>query len=128
MAVASIELQKAVYKALNAGNYSVYDIVPPNTALPYISIGDETLTTDDTKTSKRTVHNVSIHTWSMGNSSAESKMMNHFVLQTILNDLEVNGFYVDMVNLELQTTLKEQSSDSTTFHGVLQFEVTLTKK
>lgn len=128
MVIASIELQKAIYSALKNGSYSVFEIAPPNIAFPYITIGEETLTTDDTKTNKRTVHNVTIHTWSEGSSSAEIKVMNHFVLTTILNNLKVNGFYLDMVSLELQTTIKEQDSDSTIFHGVLQFEITLTKK
>lgn len=127
MAIASLELQKAVYSALSKGSYPVYEIAPPDTVFPYIVIGEETLTTSNTKTNKRTVHNITIHTWSKGSSSAVIKTMNDFVVQILLDGLLVNGFYVDIATLEMQTTLKELATDGTIFHGVNQFEIILTK-
>lgn len=126
MAVASLELQKAVFTALSNGSYAVYEVIPPNTQMPYIQIGEETLTHNNTKTSKRTVHNITIHTWSKGSSSSKSKVLNDFVMQTLLDGFEVSGFYLDMITLEMLTTIKEQDTDTTIFHGVLQFEITLT--
>lgn len=125
LAIASVELQKAVYSTLKTGSYSVYEIVPPKTPMPYIEIGEEILTHSNTKTNTRTVHNITIHTWSKGNSSNNSKVMNDFVIKTLLNGFIVNGFSMDMITLEMLTTLKETNSDSTIFHGVLQFEITL---
>lgn len=126
VAVASLELQKAVYSTLSSGSYAVYEIIPPNTEFPYIQIGEETLTTSNTKTSKGTIHNITIHTWSKGSSSANSKVLNDYVAQTLLNGLTVSGFFVDKITLEMMQTLKESDTDSTIFHGVIQFDITLT--
>lgn len=126
LAIPSIELQKAVYQALNNGEYPVYEILPTDTAMPYITIGDEILTEDNTKTTKRTVHNITINTWSKGFDSTASKQMNHMVMSAILNLTIVSGFLVDIITLELLETLQEQQNDgSAIWHGVLQFEVTL---
>lgn len=127
--VASVELQKAVYSTLKTGSYPVYEIVPPNTDMPYITLGDENLTFSNTKTNKRTVHNITINTWSQGSSSNESKIMNDYVLQTLINGFTVNGYDMDMITLELLRTIKEQGTESLSqyiFHGVLQFEIILT--
>lgn len=127
MAIASVELQKTVFTALSSGSYKVHEIIPPNTPMPYLVIGEEILTYDNTKTSIRTVHNLTIHTWYQGSSSATSKVMNDFVVQTILGIQSVNGFYVDKSNLEMQRTIKDIDSEGTMFHGVNQFEIILTK-
>jgi hypothetical protein len=125
MAIASVELQKAIYTALKSGSYSVYEVVPPNTTMPYIVIGEEILTHNNTKTEIRTVHNITIHTWSKGSSSAESKAMNDFVIKKLLAGFVVSGFYLDRISLEMMTTFKEINTD-TIFHGVNQFEITIT--
>ena len=125
MAVSSLELQKAVYSTLSSGTYAVYEIIPPNTEFPYIQIGEETLTTNNTKTSKGTIHNITIHTWSKGSSSANSKILNDYVAQTLLNGFTVNGFLLDNITLEMMQTLKETDTDATIFHGVLQFDIKL---
>ena len=128
MKISSMELQKAVYKNLSEGEYDVYEVVPPDTAFPYITIGEETVTTANTKTSNRTVHLLTIHTWSKSAGSMQSKFMNAFVMKTLQNkELVLEGFLVDIVSLELLTTYKEQATDNTIFHGVLQFEITLTE-
>lgn len=128
LAIPSIELQKAVFTALSKSGHAVYETAPPNTVMPYITIGEEILTHSNTKTSIRTVHNITIHTWSKGSSSKESKELNEFVMQTILNGFVVSGFDVDMATLEMLTTVKEQATDGTIFHGVIQFEIILTVK
>lgn len=125
MAIASVELQKAIYTALKSGSYSVYEVVPPNTTMPYIVIGEETLTHNNTKMEIRTVHNITIHTWSKGSSSNESKSMNDFVVKKLLAGFAVSGFYLDRITLEMMTTIKELDTD-TIFHGVIQFEITIT--
>jgi hypothetical protein len=128
MAISSIELQKSVFSALSKGSYTVYEIVPPNTDMPYITIGDEILTHSKTKTDVSNVHNITIHTWFKGNSSATSKVMNDFAISTVLDGFVVNGFDVDKATLEMLTTLKESATDGTIFHGVIQFEIILTVK
>jgi Protein of unknown function (DUF3168) len=126
LAIASIELQKAIYAALNKGEYPVFEVVPPNTKFPYIALGEEVVTDSDTKTNKRTVHNFTIHTWSKGSSSTESKVINDIVKQSLLDGISVNGFSMDLITLEMLTAMKEQGADGTVFHGVHQYEITLT--
>lgn len=127
MAIASVELQKSVYTALSQGSYPVFEIVPPNTTMPYIVIGEEVLTYDNTKTSIRTVHNITIHTWHQGSSSATIKVMNDLVVQAILDGFAVSGFSMDRSTLEMQRTIKQSDVEDTMFHGVNQFEIILTQ-
>lgn len=125
MANASIELQKSIYSKLNNGVYKVVEIKPKELIFPFIEIGEEIQRDSNTKSNLRTVHNVTIHTWSKGKDSIPSKEMNQFVKESILNLDTVNGFEVDIVTLETMMTLKEQETDSTIFHGVIQIEITL---
>lgn len=117
----SIGLQKAIYSKLDRTGYKVFEIVPSNEKFPYIQIGEEILTDYNTKTDNLTVHNLTVHTWSKGNSSTESKQMNQLVKDTLLGELTVSGFGIVMSTLEMMTTLKEETNDdSIIFHGVLQ--------
>ena len=125
MANPSIELQKSIYNKLNSGVYEVVEIKPQNLTFPYIEIGEEIQRDSNTKSHLRTVHNVTIHTFSKGNDSIPSKEINHFVKESILNLDNVNGFEVDMVSLDMMMTLKEQETDGTIFHGIIQIQITL---
>ena len=126
MANASIELQKSILNKLDEGVYKVVDIKPKVLPFPFIEIGEEIHRNSTGNFVLRTVHNVTIHTWSKGNSSIQSKEMNQFVKESILKLDTVNGFEIDIVTLEMMMTLKEQETDSTIFHGVIQIEITLT--
>jgi hypothetical protein len=128
MPIPSIELQKSLFSALSSGDYKVYEIVPSYASFPYITIDNETILTDDTKTNLRYVITKTISTWSIGSGSSQGKTMNDFVIQQLLrNDLVVNGFFVDFVSLELLTTQvdKDETIDENIFHGIIQIEFTL---
>lgn len=127
MAIPTIELQKAIFNRLNVNN-NVYEIKPTNQPFPYILIGEDITTDNLTKTNKRTKHNITIHTFTKSYDSTESKTLNNFVKESILDGLVVNGFSLDMSTLAMMMTLKEASTDGTIFHGVLQFEITLTQE
>jgi hypothetical protein len=129
MAIPSLELQKAIYSTLSGSIYKVYEVTPLGSfTSPYISLGEETITTTDTKTDFRYISNYTIHTWSKGASSSPHKALNNFVIDRILRTpLNVNGFLVQFVSLEMLTTKKEidETQSQTIFHGILQFEITL---
>lgn len=134
MAIRELELQKAVYTNLSTGAYTVLDSPPTEPVLPLITLGDNIVVDSDTKTSDRTVHLVTIHTWSKGNSKAEIYTMNDFVKTAIKDStLSVTGFNVDNVTTELLTVMKDADYtgavytdiDGVVLHGVLQFNVTL---
>ena len=80
---------------------------------------------DDTKEKDRTVHNLTLHTYSKGSSSVSAKEVNNFVIDQILNNLLVDFFVVEMAQLVMLTTLKETEISETYHHGVLIFEITL---
>lgn len=127
MPIASIELQKSLFSSLSSG-YKVYEIVPSYADMPYITIDNETILTDDTKTNRRYTITKTISTWSEGSSSSQSKAMNDFVIKQLLQtDLVVNGFFVDFVSLELLTTQveKDETIHENIFRGILQIEFTL---
>jgi hypothetical protein len=124
LAIPSLELQKGIFSLLN-GTYPVYDFVPSVTSYPYVQIGEEVLTMDDTKEKNRTVHNITLHTYSKGNSSLGAKEVNNFVIDKILNELLVDFFSVEMAQLVMLTTLKESEISEIFHHGVLIFEITL---
>ena len=124
MAIPSLELQKGIFSLLS-GTYPVFDTVPSVTSYPYVQIGEEVLTMDDTKEKNRTVHNLTLHTYSKGNSSVSAKEVNNFVIDKILNELVVDFFVVEMAQLVMLTTLRESEISETYHHGVLIFEITL---
>ena len=130
LAIPSLELQKALFSTLSSGDYPVYEMLPSSIPKNYIILGEEMLQTDNTKTQRRTVHVYTIHTWSQGTSSYNSKIINNFVLdKLLLEEFTVPNFHVDMVNLELLTTLKEfdQEENDTLQHGIIQVEFTLNR-
>lgn len=126
MESASTKLQKAIYGVLSE-HYSVYEVTPLNAAFPYITIGEEAVTHNHTKTNKRSVHLITLHTWSKGQSSSQSKTMNDLVINKLLNELSINDYSLDEAALQLLTTLKEAATDATIFHGVIQIEFIITQ-
>lgn len=126
MANATIELQNSIFNKLNNGVYKVVEIQPKSLSFPLIIIGEEIQRDSNDKSHYRTVHNVTIHTWTKGYDSIPSKEINQFVKESILNLDNVNGFEVDKTSLDMITTFKEQEADGTIFHGVIQIEITLT--
>ena len=125
MTIASIELQKGLYTHLASGSYEVYEIVPPDTAMPYITIGNITKMNSYTKTNKRYTFSCTIHSWSKGNSSIEQKTIDEFIHNKLMTEFNVEVYDVDFVELAMGENLREVGSDSSIFHGVQEFEITL---
>ncbi|MGH0775291.1 DUF3168 domain-containing protein [Bacillus mobilis] len=121
MAIASIELQKAVFSALNNKPYPVYDAVPAQSPMPHITIGEEVLLRDSTKTEKRTQHSITIHCWSKENGTKQVKEMMDKTLVTLLDQpISVQGFYCAYKELTLSQTIKEIDGTAVIQHGVIQ--------
>lgn len=125
--IPTIELQKAIYQKLST-QYTTYDVRPSNATFPYILIGEDVTVDNLTKGDKRTTHNITIHTFSKSAKSLESKTMNHLVKESLLNDLELNGFYVDLNKLSMMMTTKEEETSGIIHHGIIQFEITIREK
>ena len=125
--IGQIELQKAIYKALSE-SYEVTEIKPTEPIFPWIEIGNIIERDISIKTNKRSAFNITIHTFTKGNDSTESKILNEYVKNKMLNLVVTNGFSVDYVTLDTITTLKEVETDGTIFHGVLFFNANLTER
>lgn len=127
--IAHIDLQTAIYSALSKGDWEVFETVPPKTDMPYITIGDTNQINDNTKTSKRKIFNLVIHTWSKSTDSTVSKQLDDFVqVQLLDNDLKLSSHDLDMVSLEMLIGQREITTDSTIFHSSLEFEFQITQK
>jgi hypothetical protein len=124
--IPSIELQRSVNRALNSGIYKVYDQFQQDVAMPFITIGEETLLDISTKVEEITSHLITVHTWSKSISAKEVKEMNYFVKTSLIDaPLIVDGFVVLFSALDLNQTLKEQDGNSIVYHGITQIEYRL---
>jgi hypothetical protein len=124
--IPSIELQRSVNNALKSGDYKVYDQFQQGVAMPFITIGEETLLDISTKVEEITSHLITVHTWSKSISAKEVKEMNHFVKTSLIDaPLTVDGFVVLFSALDLNQTLKEQDGNSIVYHGITQIEYRL---
>lgn len=126
--IPSIELQKAIYKVLEKGVYPVYEVVPNVDKMPLITLGSLSKNEDFTKTNtNRFTFSITIHGWSIGKSSIESKEIEEFIYQSI-TELEMETYDVEFVRLGLNENLKEEESDDRViFHSIQEFEITIKK-
>lgn len=126
--VASIELQRTIYSSLSSA-YKVFEIMPSDYKLmPFITLSEINKQTNFTKTNTdRYTFSISIHGWTKGQSSLESKQIEELIYQTIMN-LEMTTYDVEFVDLTMNVNTKEEESkDSNVFHSVQQFEITISK-
>lgn len=128
--IASVELQKTIFKELDKGDYLVAEVVPKDLdKMPLITIQDLNRETNFTKTNKnRFTFSVIIDGWSHSRSSIEVKEVENFIYQSVMG-LEMIHYDVEMVDLTMNINLKEeQASDRTIFHSIQQFEITISEK
>lgn len=122
-----LELQKSLFVTLSQ-NYKVYENKRLNNKMPFIEIGQIIEFDDSIKTHYRHQFNLTIHTFTTGTSSAESKQLNHYVKTKLLDLSNVTGFQIEYVKHLNATTLIEPSQDGKSiFHGILQFEISIAK-
>lgn len=126
--IPSVELQKAIYESLDEGIYQVYEVVPNVDRMPLITLGSLRKSEDFTKTNtNRFTFSITIHGWSIGKSSIESKMIEEFIYQSI-TELEMDDYDVEFVRLAMNENLKEEETDDRViFHSIQEFEITIKK-
>ncbi|MDW0112157.1 hypothetical protein QT711_03100 [Sporosarcina saromensis] len=125
--IPSVELQKAIIKTLSP-HHKVVSVKSDDVTFPFVEIGSEIERDGGTKTHNRSYHHLTIHTWTKSNSPLDSKTLNHSVKHKIMNLQTVEGFYLDFVKLSSVMTMTETEADTTIWHGILQFEIEMTKK
>lgn len=130
--IPTVALQKAVYQELSKGSYQVFEVVPSDIGkMPFITIGDINKETNFTKGNEDRFNiSITLHSWSNANSSVESKEMEEFIYQTLMNlELTLFGYDVEFISLDLNTNYKEaDSKDKSIFHSVQGFGLTISKQ
>ena len=123
---ASWALQKAVFEALTAnanlmGAISgVYDHVPADTAFPYVTIGETTVTDWSSKTFDGEVHSFTLHVWSRARGRKEVKEILALTYDMLSGAaLSVEGQQLVDLRFDFAQTLLD--ADGLTFHGIQRF-------
>lgn len=116
-------LQSAVYSALSATGYTIYDDVPQDVAtFPYVTIGDDVVTDWSTDTASGGSALVIVHTWSRYNGRAEIKQMQRAVYGALHRaTLTVTGF--EFIGCEFDQSETILDPDGHTRHGIQTFRI-----
>lgn len=128
MAIASIELQKAVYSSLSKLTYPVFDALPKDQPMPYILVGEENLIRNGTKSSIMTEHILTIHAFSKAEGTKQLKEMVAYIINSLVDtSLIVSDFYVVSQDLQNVINMKELDELEVIQHAVIQIKYTLTE-
>lgn len=76
-------VQTAVFAALQTAGVTVGDTLPPDTAPPYVQIGEAIELPWRTQASDGRRVDLNLHIWSAGNSFKEAGELQHLVLTTL---------------------------------------------
>lgn len=126
--MAEHDLQVAVKAAIDAimpisgvGTVEVYDHVPQDTDQPFIKIGENTTSGDDTKTDLGVVHEVEVNVYSSYRGLKEVKLMIDAIREALnLAALTVSGY--SSTQLRYVSSITFEEPDGT--RGVIRFRTT----
>ena len=128
MANAEWELQKAIYTALTADSAlmalinGVYDYVQEDTAIDYVTNGDDDFNVNDTKTSNGFLVYVDIHSWSECNGRKGVKQIMGEIYRILHKTaLTISGFNHVGTFFDISKSFRDQ--DEKTYHGVQTFRI-----
>lgn len=122
MKTALFPLQIAIYNRLKSNpDLTVYDAVPEGAAFPYVSIGEDTVVDESTKTDNGEEITHTLHVYSSYNGRKEVKEIMNKVLETLTNEpLQLgSGFFMESFNLDMMQVL--ETSGTPLKHGVMRF-------
>ena len=123
------DLQQAIYTRLKesmgpSSAVGLYDHVPQDAEPPYIVVGEDVTTPDDTDDSLGSQHALTIHTWSSYRGQSEVKGVQQAIYTALHREpLFVEGAAVVDCVIESQETFLDE--DGLTRHGVQRFRVLL---
>ena len=123
-----LEIQAAIYDALQSMTPTVYDDVPDQSSgltFPYIVIGDATSRdwSDDTYTG--TDNTTTIHVWSRYPGYLEAKELMREI-DARLNRVKLTVADASLLTCELEYAEAMRDPDGETRHGVMRFRVVVT--
>ena len=128
----SFELQKTIFSKLNTDttikntlSATLHDHVPQGTAFPYIVIGEETMTDDEsTKDIDFNNFTLTIHVFSRNRGRKEAKNIMARIYELLhTQSLSVTGATHVNTRFEFSDIIREE--DGLTYHGVQRFRTIL---
>lgn len=104
----------------------VFDFVAPNETAPYVVIGEDTLTEDDTKTELGWDCTLTIHVWDFAKAGRKSVKNLLALIHDALHRQEfpVTGFSLTEIRCEFQTTIQETGIEGESdhyYHGIARY-------
>lgn len=117
-----LEVQTAIYNALSGLSYPVYDDVPQDTQMPYIVIGDDTVSEDSTDGNIGFQVTITIHSWSNLEGRKQIKQIQGAIFNELnRQELTLNGYSFTGIEREFSQSFLE--SDGNTRHGVERYRL-----
>lgn len=125
----SSPLQDAIYARLSGDSTltstlgaAIYDVVPDRAAFPYVEIGDQTETPNDTMGKTGRDVSVTIHTWTQARSKQQTQQIQNRVDLLLDRWLPtVTGWGATEMLQEFFETFRDE--DGLTQHGVARYRV-----
>jgi len=123
--------QVALYERLSAdANLSakvtgVFDFVPEGQAYPYVTLGQDTATGDDTFTTVGQQVTTTLHTWSQYKGYSEVKSIHALILQAMTTPLVVSAWTCALLMVDMEHVIPDP--DGITRHGVLRLRYVLSQ-
>ena len=129
-ASSGVSLQTALFTRLDTdiSSADVYDFVPQDTKMPYIKIGEDFRTPDNTKTDTGDFTLATIHVFSDKKGSKEVKEILGEIETSIFRanfDLTGDGF--THLGTELVTSEDFEDEDGKSMHGIIQVRFQIEK-
>ena len=125
----SLIVQKAIFDKLSADlAYPVYDDVPqPDSAgnsgdFPYVTIGEDIITTADTDDVLRADCSITVHVWSRKRGHFETKSIQGEIYNS-LHRANLSAVGYNFVNINQVSSLSQIDADGHTRHGVQEFKL-----
>ncbi len=127
MSSISFSLQQAIFAALSASSDltaliadRLFDFVPPDSAFPYVVLGDGSEADWSTATEDGTEHNIQMDVWSREPGHKEAKQIADVIRATLNNAaLTISG--AALINIRYLATDFAREPDGQTFRARLQF-------
>ena len=123
----NIAIQTAIYEKLSADlSYTVYDDVPQPGAsgagFPYVVIGEDVSTFDDTDTELSLIVSITIHSWSRYSGRKEVKIMMDEIY-TSLHRANLSQTGYKFITITQESALSQLDPDGETRHGIQTFNL-----
>lgn len=119
----SLTIQTALYQLLTAAGYAVFDNVTAAEGKPYLIIGEDTLTEDDTACDYGFEGSVLIRCFANGAERAPGKTLSAAVLEVLRPALVVPGYQVVVWTYE--GTVSQSVENGLAHQRVISFRVKL---